>query len=155
MKTIKLFLLLLSFFMLGSCREFFDIPRFNFQYITFVNNSDTYVSFYPYSFSWAILDYGRYYPDTLLPPADTGYRSIDSDQYKVLPMKSYTLNTKIEKNSLKENPNRKCLLMFYVFSVDTLEKYSWEEIREGYKILKRYDLSYDDMDSLNWTITYP
>ena len=45
--------------------------------------------------------------------------------------------------------------MFYVFSVDTLEKYSWEEIREGYKILKRYDLSMDDLDSLDWTITYP
>ena len=154
MKSIKLFLLLLLFIP-GSCREFFDIPKYNFQDITFVNNSDTYVSFYPYSFSWAILNYGRFYPDTLLPPADTGYRSIDYDQYKVLPMKSYTWNTKIEQKTLKESPYRNELLMFYVFSVDTLEKYSWEEIREGYKILKRYDLSMDDLDSLDWTITYP
>lgn len=28
-------------------------------------------------------------------------------------------------------------------------------LRKGYKILKRYDLSIDDLDSLNWTITYP
>ena len=146
MKSMKLLLLLLLF-MLGSCRELFDIP--NFQHITFVNNSDTYVSFYPYSFTLATLDYGRFYPDTLLPPADTGYRK------KVLPMNSCSLTIRIEEKDLKESPNRKELLMFYVFSVDTLEKYSWEEIREGYRILKRYDLSMDDLDSLNWTITYP
>ena len=153
MKSIKLFLLLMLF-MLDSC-VFFDMPKHVFQDLRFVNNSDSDVSFYPYSFSFAILKYEMFYPDTLLPPLDTGYVSMD-DFHKVLPMKSYTFHSLLEQTHLKKIPNRKdSLLMFYVFSVDTLEKYSWEEIREGYMVLKRYDLSITDLDSLNWTITYP
>ena len=155
MKSIKFFLLLFLS-MLTSC-VLFDPPRHVFQDLYFVNNSNSYVSFYPYSFSLAILKYEMFYPDTLLPPLDTEYVSFD-DFHKVLPMKSYTLHTILEQIHLKEIPDitrKDSLLMFYVFSVDTLEKYSWEEIREGYRILKRYDLSYEDLDSLNWTITYP
>lgn len=44
---------------------------------------------------------------------------------------------------------------FYLFSLDTLKKYTWKEIKEKNNYLKRYDLSLDDLDSLNWTITYP
>jgi hypothetical protein len=36
------------------------------------------------------------------------------------------------------------LSVFY-FHVDTINKYSWEEIRQGYKVLRRYDLSIDDL----------
>lgn len=37
-------------------------------------------------------------------------------------------------------------LSLFIFHTDTLNKYTWEEIRDGYKILKRYDLSKDDID---------
>ncbi|MCL2417576.1 MAG: hypothetical protein FWD02_06585 [Bacteroidales bacterium] len=37
----------------------------------------------------------------------------------------------------------------------TLKKYTWEEIREGYKILKRYDISWQEMEELNGMIFYP
>src|SRR5690554_3993326 len=33
-------------------------------------------------------------------------------------------------------------MSFYLFDLDTLEKYPWETIREQYKILKRYNLSF-------------
>lgn len=48
-------------------------------------------------------------------------------------------------------------LCFFIFDVDTLEKYSWEEIRSGYKILQRYDLDVTDeaMRKLNFEISYP
>lgn len=36
-------------------------------------------------------------------------------------------------------------LSVFVFHADTLKKYSWSEIRSGYKVLKRYDLSYSDI----------
>ncbi|MBR3936990.1 MAG: hypothetical protein IKJ66_03545 [Bacteroidaceae bacterium] len=153
MKTIKLYLLLLLF-MMGSCRNWLDMPGHVFEDLHFVNNSNTSVCFYPYSLSWATVKYGTFYPDTLLPPADTGYFSVDSSLCIVPPMNSCILGTSYEVNR-KNIQYRKDLLMFYVFSVDTLEKYSWEDIRKGYKILKRYDLSIDDLDSLNWTITYP
>lgn len=46
-------------------------------------------------------------------------------------------------------------LSIIIFHTDTLNKYSWEEIRESYNILKRYDLSLDDLKKLNFIVSYP
>ncbi len=46
-------------------------------------------------------------------------------------------------------------LSIYIFSQDTLDTYGWEEIRDGYKILRRYDLSYPDLEKLKFVIPYP
>jgi hypothetical protein len=46
------------------------------------------------------------------------------------------------------------LAMFF-FDNDTLAKYDWSEIRSGYRILKRYDLSLQDLENRNFTIEYP
>src|SRR6056297_3148236 len=46
-------------------------------------------------------------------------------------------------------------LSIYFFHPDTLSTYDWNEIRSGYKVLKRYDLSIDDLTSLNFTVPYP
>lgn len=43
----------------------------------------------------------------------------------------------------------------YIFSLDTINKYTWKEIREKSNYLRRYDISHHEMDSMNWTITYP
>ena len=37
----------------------------------------------------------------------------------------------------------------FIFSKDTLDKFSWFEIQSGYKILQRYDLSLEDFNSLS------
>ena len=47
------------------------------------------------------------------------------------------------------------LSVFIIFHSDTMEKYTWEEVRDGYEILKRYDLSLDDIKRLDYTIVYP
>ncbi|GHT78968.1 hypothetical protein AGMMS50262_22190 [Bacteroidia bacterium] len=39
-------------------------------------------------------------------------------------------------------------LSVFFFSKDTLNAYSWEEIKLGYKILQRYDLSIEDINLL-------
>jgi hypothetical protein len=39
-------------------------------------------------------------------------------------------------------------LSVYIFCQDTLDSYSWEEIQYGYKILRRYDLSIEDIKML-------
>ena len=69
-------------------------------------------------------------------------------------MEKHTHGTEFETKDIRPRFGEKDSLMFFVFSVDTLDKYSWDEIREGYMVLKRYDLSITDLDSLNWTITY-
>ena len=43
----------------------------------------------------------------------------------------------------------------FIFHPDTLNKHTWEEVRDGYMILKRYDLSLEDLKLLDFTITYP
>lgn len=46
-------------------------------------------------------------------------------------------------------------LSMYFFAQDTLNKYSWEEIQAGYKVLQRYDISLQDLIRLDYTIAYP
>lgn len=46
-------------------------------------------------------------------------------------------------------------LSIYFFHPDTLSLYDWDVIRNDYKVLKRYDLSIEDLNSLNFTVPYP
>lgn len=46
-------------------------------------------------------------------------------------------------------------LTIFILSNDTVNTYPWETIRGTYNILKRYDLSLQDLENSNWTITYP
>jgi hypothetical protein len=45
-------------------------------------------------------------------------------------------------------------LMIYVFDAKVLEENSWETVKTNYIVLKRYDLSLADLESLNWSIIY-
>ena len=56
--------------------------------------------------------------------------------------------------ALKTNTTSDTLSVF-VFHIDTLLSHSWKEIRNGYKILVRYDLSAEDLESLKGKIYYP
>ena len=46
-------------------------------------------------------------------------------------------------------------ISFIVYDFEVLENLEWSEIRDEYKILKRYDLSIQDMQMLDYEITYP
>ena len=46
-------------------------------------------------------------------------------------------------------------LSIYLFAGKTLSTYNWSQIRDRYLILKRYDLSLQDLKIRNFTITYP
>ena len=89
---------------------------------------------------------GYNYPDTSVPkdflvggvvPGD--YRFLDTRGYCDDVFKSLPQDT----------------ISIFVFNIDTVSHYPWEEIRNGYKILKRYDLSQQDLDRMNWAVTYP
>lgn len=46
-------------------------------------------------------------------------------------------------------------LLVYVFDAQVLESTSWDTVISQHLILKRYDLSLDDLELSNWAITYP
>jgi hypothetical protein len=133
MKRISL-LLLAIVALLSACVPVVMDKRYT---IKVVNNSNQYIGMFD----------SRTYPDTSLPinrpynsaakPRDYGY--IESA-------------TKWE-NIFNQLP--KDTLSIYIFNMDTLKRVGWDSIRTGHKILKRYDLSLQDLKSGNWTITYP
>ncbi len=46
-------------------------------------------------------------------------------------------------------------LIIFIYDEETLRTYPWDTVRENYLILKRYELSYKELNDLNWTINYP
>ncbi len=46
-------------------------------------------------------------------------------------------------------------LSIYIFHLDTLKNNTIEDIQSGYKILKRYDLSLEDLEHLDYKLSYP
>jgi hypothetical protein len=45
--------------------------------------------------------------------------------------------------------------MIFIFDADTLEQVPWDKVRSEYKILKRYDLSLQDLKDRDWKVVYP
>ena len=46
-------------------------------------------------------------------------------------------------------------LCLFIFDANTVNSYSWEEIKTKYLVLQRYDISLSDFRKLNGQITYP
>ena len=46
-------------------------------------------------------------------------------------------------------------LFIYLFHIDTLKNNSWADVQADYKILKRYDLSLEDLEYLDYKLSYP
>ena len=46
-------------------------------------------------------------------------------------------------------------IMVYVFDAQVLETTPWDTVTANNMYLKRYDLSLQDLQNSNWTITYP
>jgi hypothetical protein len=46
-------------------------------------------------------------------------------------------------------------LMIFIFDETTLNTVPWDTVRKNYLILKRYDLSLEDLEKLDWMVTYP
>jgi hypothetical protein len=46
-------------------------------------------------------------------------------------------------------------LMVFIFDGQVLENTPWDTIISNYLVLKRYDLSLQDLEQMNWTVEYP
>lgn len=88
------------------------------------------------------------YPDTTIPDNYNGLGTV--------PALSYTPED-IKKDSWTEVFDQfpSDTMTVFIISTDTLIRYGWQQVRSGYKILKRYDLSKDDLARLNYEIVYP
>jgi hypothetical protein len=125
-----------------SCRIESEDCHFS---IKIANNSDNDIYVYAYTG----------YPDTFTikydnNPVNDDMYWVDSNSYnyKALRMRDCW-------EDMVEDFSEEGVVMVFVFDADTLEKYTWEYITENYKILKRYDLSLQDLKDRNWRITYP
>ncbi len=87
------------------------------------------------------------YPDTAIP-----------NEYDKLigvpPGESVSYDSKEKWEEVFENLTSDTLSIF-IFNGDTIATYGWDVICKDYKILKRYDLSLEDFERLNWQIAYP
>ena len=53
------------------------------------------------------------------------------------------------------NHGRIDTLFVYIFNAEVVENMPWEIVARDYLVLKRYDLTLDDLQWLDWKITYP
>ena len=111
--------------------------------IDLVNNADHPIGYYFATGG----KYGTYYPDSL--PETNAYIMYDINEVISPGMESHYKWEKVFQSFPKDT------LSVFIFHTDTLNKYTWEEVRDGYMILKRYDLSLYDLEKNHFTITYP
>ncbi|MGV8091910.1 MAG: hypothetical protein AB2L24_08610 [Mangrovibacterium sp.] len=110
--------------------------------ITIINNSDNAIYF----------DYSYRYPDTLLVYNPV----VNPTSYKI---EAHSLEVEQKSHGscfdgiISGSPGGK--IMFFIYDANTLETTPWDTVVKHYMILKRYDLTEQDLDSMGWTITYP
>ncbi|MZQ50290.1 MAG: hypothetical protein GT598_14925 [Bacteroidales bacterium] len=104
------------------------------------NNSNSTIYFY-YSFS---------YPDTTIRAEGNPLGS--PDNYRIL---SGETITNPMRGSWEGQFDIYSTLMIFIFDEATLKTVPWDTIRKNYMILKRYDLSYEDLVKMDWRVTYP
>jgi hypothetical protein len=91
---------------------------------------------------------GLIYPDTVLPrDISLAFRLAKSknSSYLDFNMTGKDLFSGIPSDTLS----------IYIFHPDTLALYDWETIRAEYNVLVRYDLSFEDLERLDWKVFYP
>jgi hypothetical protein len=85
-------------------------------------------------------------PDTTLPQQKPEVKTIHSGEFGEI----YDSDVNDEKFERMDNER----LTIFILSTDTIEKYSWDTIKEDYKILKRYEILSADLVG-DGSISYP
>lgn len=131
---------------LSSCNGDWDpfsllAEQYYFVDVTLLNNSETIISY-------VVSDL---YPDTTLTSVNPKHF------YPIKPggASKINLNATISTPFRWERTFPHDTLILFVFDHEIVKNCSWDSIRGDYMILRRYDLSQHDLDSMNWVITYP
>ncbi|MCH7396767.1 hypothetical protein MM236_02155 [Belliella sp. DSM 107340] len=137
--TISRMFVIVMFFLMSSCEDLF--PRIS---IGTINDSNHDIQY----FTTIYKPEGLIYPDTILPLRLSPPFSVSkskSSSYLDFNMTGRDLFSGIPSDTLS----------VFIFHPDTLALYDWGTIRSDYKILVRYDLSYQDLERLDWKVYYP
>ena len=87
-----------------------------------------------------------YYHNTIL----TQYKVVSGEQNNRRATDNNTCYEHVfERNSTPDT------LKFYVLDAYVVENTPWDIVARDYLVLKRYDLSLEDLQKLNWRVTYP
>lgn len=94
------------------------------------------------------------YPDTNSFKVEFPNPSLNAELYKV---SSNTSNNSAlwDESCLEYKFDTNDTLMIYVFDAEVLESTPWDTVKAKYLVLKRYDLSLEGLNRMNWTIIYP
>lgn len=110
--------------------------------VFFVNNSDK-----------SLLEYSvtNYYPDTLICTDGNPFARL----VKLFVIEPYFTSKRgtcwrsyLSKSSIG-------VMTIFLFDKAVVDTVPWDKIREDYLVAKRYEYTLEQLDSLNWTITYP
>lgn len=134
----NLFFLFLIAIFINACEKPPGVRSYRVMWIE--NNSEMPIS--------TLLGYE--YPDTSIP-------DITGSEYR---LKSASPSDKIGhdfrmtwKEVFEQLPHD--TLSVFIFHRDTLERYNWEQIRTNYKLLDRIEISREDLERMNNTISFP
>lgn len=130
MKTKTIFFLMLFF--LISC-----LPMDKSSAFSIKNNSEQSINLYA----------AYILPDTILPVNKPTFILIEAGRL------GYITDGYIGDDEFKRFSNDK--LTIFILSKDTVDKYSWEAIRNDYRILKRYEINNQDLVNMGGSVTYP
>jgi len=111
------------------------------QEVVVENNSQIPICFH-------IPDLKKQFPDTALPFEKPTLKKVLPGDYFISFLRSP------DKRSYFEHLPADTLTIFFVDNA-VYENEPWDSIQVNYKILKRLDLSIDDLKELNYKITYP
>jgi hypothetical protein len=139
-RDIKKVLIVLLPLMLYNCESCME----SFYALKIENKSDFSIYFYVAGVSMS--PYTSLYPDTAIISTTEYVSKLDTNaigRYGIDELDKYFAYLPQD------------TLSVFFFHADTLATYPWEQIRQDYNVLCRYDLSADDIKHLNYKITYP
>lgn len=107
----------------------------------------------PHNISYILVDDHNYSPDNSIPITNEDIKTIHIDGSRKSCAR-YIFNRWPE--FIKTLPNN--TLTVFIFHTDTVSHYTWDQIRQEYKVLVRYDIGVEDYNMLpgtNKSVTIP
>jgi hypothetical protein len=128
-------LILINILLLTCCKDIYDTTTI------VVNNSETAI----------YCTTGDYYVDSSY--VFTNYNPTNNVRHhKIEPHDTLRRFFSVDwKNLYGENDT----IAFYFFDADVMENTPWETVKKEYLVLYRYDLTLENLRTLNWVIPYP
>jgi hypothetical protein len=98
------------------------------------------------------VDFGNY-PDTHIILTYPLFQSSNSESYFYISANSFVDRPGPWISEYDRASTSK--FMYFLFDKAEVDTLPWDSIRKNYKVLKRWDLSLEEIQAMNWTLEYP